>query len=502
MRIKLFIFALITLLVTSCARENLHEPALEESRFVTISATLEPQTRVFYDDATRKLSWQDNDELLLVGYQAEAFKGKSKFKYSKNGNNFSGQSVEGADAYRAYYPASYTTLDENGRIQCLNDAFWQQTQDGNNNAAHIGNKMFLSDEVPTPINQPFQLSTRSSIIKFILNNIPDNLGTLRKLVWTVETTTEGDPKSATLNLTNIPEGTTSLTAFLAFDPSVYILAAGGKIKITLIGDVTYEWSATSGNGKEYQAGMRYNATSNGPWNIAHNKFSYVIDVKNKNTKYEIFQKDASSTSPANLTIVWGDSSPNTTIVKGASLAKTIATHTYSQGGIYEIEIYSDQTDPSIKQMHQITFQGNGNSGDDFLKEVLTPFPNMGATDFSSTFVNCQKLTTIPAGLFANNPDAISFNSCFSGCKNLVLREDIFPLPSSNPDYFAGKKMDFTLCFNMVGFNYNTKTGTAPELWNYTGAGVTGNQSQQWVVTDAFKKADKLTNYNSIPSSWK
>ena len=500
MRIKLFIFALITLLVTSCARENLHEPALEESRFVTISATLEPQTRVFYDDATRKLSWQDNDELLLVGYQAEAFKGKSKFKYSKNGNNFSGQSVEGADAYRAYYPASYTTLDENGRIQCLNDAFWQQTQDGNNNAAHIGNKMFLSDEVPTPINQPFQLSTRSSIIKFILNNIPDNLGTLRKLVWTVETTTEGDPKSATLNLTNIPAGTTSLTAFLAFDPSVYILAAGGKIKITLIGDVTYEWSATSGNGKEYQAEMRYNATSNGPWNIAHTKFSYVIDIQN-NKKYDIFQKDDSSTSPANLTIVWGDGSPNTSIAKGASLTKTIATHTYPKHGLYTISIYSEQTDPSIQQMPQITFYGgSGNSGVKELKEVLTPFPNMGATDFSSTFEGCQNLTTVPAGLFSNNPDAINFNSCFSNCSDLVLRNDIFPLPSSNPDYFAGKKMDFTSCFNKVGSTYKTKTGTAPELWNYTGAGVTG--SQQWVVTDTFKNADKLTNYNDIPSRWR
>ena len=497
MRIKLFIFALITLFVASCARENLHEPALQESRLVTITATIEPQTRVSYDDVTLKLSWEDNDELMLVGYQAESFKGKSKFKYSKNGNNFSGQSVEGADAYRAYYPAGCTTLDDNGRIQCLDDACWQQTQNGDNNAAHIGNKMFLTDEVATPLNQPFQLSARSSIINFILKNIPGNLGTLRKLIWTIETTAEGDPKSATLNLTNIPAGTTSLTAFLAFDPSVFILAAGGKVKITLIGDLTYEWSVTSGNGKKYEAGKRYNAPAYGPWTMTHSKFSYVIDIRNKTT-YSIIQKDGSSTSPANLTIVWGDGSPNTTIAKGASLSKTIATHSYPGKGLYTISIYSEQTDPSIKQMPQITF--NGNSGDKELKEVLTPFPNMGTTDFSSTFEGCQNLTTIPAGLFENNPDAINFNSCFSNCSSLVLREDIFPLPSSNPDYFAGKKMDFTSSFNKVGSTYKTETGTAPELWNYNGAGVTG--SQQWVVTDAFKNADKLTNYNSIPSNWR
>jgi len=497
MKLKLFIYALLALLVAGCTSDPLQEPEKGGGRRVIISATIPAETRVAYDDDRLTLSWEKGDQLLLVGYYADgSYAGHSTFTWLR-GNSFEGDEVAKAETYKAYYPEGATTVDQNGNVQPIANTFWQQTQNGDNNAAHIGNKMFLTDEVATPLNQPFQLSARSSIINFILKNIPGNLGTLRKLIWTIETTAEGDPKSATLNLTNIPAGTTSLTAFLAFDPSVFILAAGGKVKITLIGDLTYEWSVTSGNGKKYEAGKRYNAPAYGPWTMTHSKFSYVIDIRNKTT-YSIIQKDGSSTSPANLTIVWGDGSPNTTIAKGASLSKTIATHSYPGKGLYTISIYSEQTDPSIKQMPQITF--NGNSGDKELKEVLTPFPNMGTTDFSSTFEGCHNLTTIPAGLFENNPDAINFNSCFSNCSSLVLREDIFPLPSSNPDYFAGKKMDFTSSFNKVGSTYKTETGTAPELWNYNGAGVTG--SQQWVVTDAFKNADKLTNYNSIPSNWR
>ncbi len=212
MRIKLFIFALITLFVASCARENLHEPALQESRLVTITATIEPQTRVSYDDVTLKLSWEDNDELMLVGYQAESFKGKSKFKYSKNGNNFSGQSVEGADAYRAYYPAGCTTLDDNGRIQCLDDACWQQTQSGISSTAHLRDRIILRDTIANPLTESFGLAAMSSIMKVSLSGIPNDLGTLDKIFWSVGTSDEVYTRQRTLLVTDVASGTTSMTA--------------------------------------------------------------------------------------------------------------------------------------------------------------------------------------------------------------------------------------------------------------------------------------------------
>ena len=57
MKFKLFLFALIALLMASCAREPLPEPNIEqEGKLVTIRAAIPQETRVSYDDATLKLA--------------------------------------------------------------------------------------------------------------------------------------------------------------------------------------------------------------------------------------------------------------------------------------------------------------------------------------------------------------------------------------------------------------------------------------------------------------
>ena len=42
----------------------------------------------------------------------------------------------------------------------------------------------------------------------------------------------------------------------------------------------------------------------------------------------------------------------------------------------------------------------------------------GITNFSDVFLGCIKLTSVPANLFANHPNATSFSGAFFGCMSL------------------------------------------------------------------------------------
>lgn len=497
MKPKLFVFVLLALMMVGCTHEPLPEPMVKGEEIVTINATMSPETRVAYDDGTRKLMWESQDELILAGYQGPTYNGNSTFTKNGNGNSFSGKPVTGASTYKAYYPGGAVTLDENGNLQPFTNTCWQQTQDGNNTTAHLSGKLIMSNEEAIPINQTFSLALISSIIKFNLSNIPDNLGNLKKLIWTVQTTAEGDTRSAILDITNINMASSgpNLTLFLAFDPVVMKIAAGGKVKITLIGDRSYEWSHTVNKNVNYQAGNRYTANVNGGWTMGQTQFIYTIHINNTNATYEIWQKSAPSTSPANLTIDWGDGTEKTTIAKNASLSKkAIASHLYAKKGDYTVTIYSDQSNPSLKQMPQITFSDK-NSGDKYLTAVLTPFPNMDATDFSSCFKSCTELDCIPVGLFDNNPNATNFSQCFSKCSQLQLAPEMFPNPTTDPNFFVSRgAMNFQECFFQIG-SKTTSPGTAPELWRF-------NQGGKWTIKDCFKNASNLTNQGDIPSNWK
>ncbi|HOG42135.1 MAG TPA: hypothetical protein PK979_02395 [Bacteroidales bacterium] len=241
------------------------------------------------------------------------------------------------------------------------------------------------------------------------------------------------------------------------------IPANGKFKITLIGSAkSYDFIVTSA-GKVYEAGKRYTAnipgTSGIAWAQAFSEFRFTIHLGNSSS-YTIYQK-AASTSPANLTIEWGDGT-TTDFAKGDQLQQAIASHnTYTMGNTYTITIRSDQADPSQKQLPELRFKGGGNSGDKEVKAILDPFPNMEATDFNQTFKNATNLTSIPSGLFRYNPNATSFRECFHSCnalttiperlffynpnatdfyqcfyscKNLVLVTTMFPNPATEPNF--------------------------------------------------------------------
>ena len=61
---------------------------------------------------------------------------------------------------------------------------------------------------------------------------------------------------------------------------------------------------------------------------------------------------------------------------------------------------------------------------DYIASIEEPLPFMGETDFSSCFYYCTSLTSIPEGLFDNNPNVTDFSRCFNDCENLTVRVQI------------------------------------------------------------------------------
>ena len=121
--------------------------------------------------------------------------------------------------------------------------------------------------------------------------------------------------------------------------------------------------------------------------------------------------------------------------------------------------------------------------------------NTAVTTFESTFYACSSLTAVPALLFANNSLATNFRYTFYNCYKATLNPDIFCTESSaRTTRFAGKTVNFTQCFRLSNTFAGTK-GTAPQLWNYTASSKTG--------TTCFTRhsTNSLTNYSSIPASW-
>ena len=279
MKLKLFIITLLTLLVAGCTREPF--PQLEEpgGKLVTISATIPPETRVLYDDTDRSLAWQSGDKIKLAGYDASnAYIGESTFTWTETGNVFTGTMVQGATTYKAYYPATVTLDETTGEVQ-LPDNFWQQTQNGDGTTGHLRNKLLLFDETARPITQTFALSAKSSIIKLNLSGIPQEVGALRKLIYTVETA-PGVFKSVPLNVTDVTFSAAldNITAFLSFDPTVMTnTVAGGKVIIRLKGNKLYQWSQIVTLGKEYAAGNCYTGAVSSGWADITTPLYYVAE---------------------------------------------------------------------------------------------------------------------------------------------------------------------------------------------------------------------------------
>jgi len=137
----------------------------------------------------------------------------------------------------------------------------------------------LWDTEANSINQTFNLALKSSIIKLDLSGIPEDAGKLYQLIYTVETAS-GVFKSVSIDVTGVTfsASTSSLTAFLSFDPTVMTnTVAGGKVIIRLKGNKLYQWSQIVTLGKEYAAGNCYTGAVSSGWADITTPLYYVAE---------------------------------------------------------------------------------------------------------------------------------------------------------------------------------------------------------------------------------
>ena len=122
--------------------------------------------------------------------------------------------------------------------------------------------------------------------------------------------------------------------------------------------------------------------------------------------------------------------------------------------------------------------------------------NTAVTNFSGTFYFCSQLTSIPANLFSNNTAVISFNQTFYQCSGLTsIPESLFSNNTAVTDF----SYTFNRCSGLTGNTPVDSDGTS--IYNRSGEGKEGYA----IVTrgiSCFRNCTGLTDYNSIPSSWK
>ncbi|MBV3733935.1 hypothetical protein [Bacteroides cellulosilyticus] len=422
---------------SGCNTEDLSDtvrtlPDKQDGKMTIHAATgRQSATRVAYEDGTAgadgKLTWQTGDRLTVVRMNGSNYVAHAD-DYLYNGTDgatsgsFTGTAIPDAgDSWTIYYPhtVAVNTTDGSATLPMTG-----QTQTSDGNTDHLRNHLLLASTGITDLSNDFTLAMKNSIMKFDLNNVPAEVGKLTNLVWTVETTNG----TRCLTLSFAPEAVTfnagkrTLTAYLAFMPEEMAVKAGGKFTVTLTGDKTYQAETTIAGGKTYAAGMRYTAAIDGTSIGWEEKAVMALTVKvGSDDRAFSIPFPTSGSTPAELTVDWGDGTALTTVASGTTLsANDNFNHTYAAAGEYTIVITSGQKDKAQQQIPAINFFNNrmGNSNPDKLIRIDTPLLNTQATEFRFCFYECQSLSGIPAGLFDNNTQATDFYGCFNGCTSL------------------------------------------------------------------------------------
>lgn len=240
------------------------------------------------------------------------------------------------------------------------------------------------------------------------------------------------------------------------------------------------------------------------------EFRFTIKTTSNNYTYSF----SINNGITNYNIDWGDSS-------AVGVGET--SHKYVTAGTYQIRVYDTATTTTFPLLYFAI-----NTENSILQSVDTPFPyidnvtdfqrifrnnaglisvanglfdnNPQITSLQETFCYCRKLETLPAYIFRNLVNCYNFNQTIRGTRGLFVTPTLFCDESTEmATRFASytTKVDFSNFLYRISPSSSSLGGTAPELWNYTyGAGVTS--------TDCFNgnSTTNLTNYNSIPSSWR
>ena len=483
---------------------------------MTIHATTGQQsgTRVAYEDGAAgmngKLTWQKGDRLTVVrmnGSDYVAYADDYEYGGTEGATSgpFTGTAITDAgNSWTIYYPH---TVVVSTYYDTVTLPMTGQTQTADGNTDHLRNYLLLSSTGIKDLDAGFDLEMQNSIMKFEFSNVPAEVGELTRLVWAAETETDSHIRCTHYLMLNFAPGAVTfdtdkhtLTAYLAFMPEEMKVKTGGKFTVMLMGDKTYLAETTIDGGKTYAAGMRYTAVVDGTSMKWEEKAVMIFTVRPVGDQFNIPFPE-SGTTPAELTVDWGDGTTPTTVASGTALSsKDAFCHSYPLTYVnYNIIITSGQTDKTLQQIPPFGYSNRRDSREK-LVSIDTPLLNTAETDFGSCFsyyalrsipedlfannpqatnfsycfCSCTSLRSIPEGLFAHNPQATNFSYCFSETRLQSIPEDLF---ANNP-----QATDFSYCFSSC-----TSLQSVPE-------GLFANNPQATNFRDCFSK----TLLQSVP----
>ena len=432
---------------------------------MTIHATTGQQsgTRVAYEDGAAgmngKLTWQKGDRLTVMRMNGSDYVAHAD-DYEYGGTDgatsgpFTGTAITDAgNSWTIYYPH---TVAVNTYYATVTLPMTGQTQTADGNTDHLRNYLLLSSTGIKDLDAGFDLEMQNSIMKFEFSNVPAEVGELTRLVWAAETETDSHIRCTHYLMLNFAPGAVTfdtdkhtLTAYLAFMPEEMKVKTGGKFTVMLMGDKTYLAETTIDGGKTYAAGMRYTAVVDGTSMKWEEKAVMIFTVRPVGDQFNIPFPE-SGTTPAELTVDWGDGTTPTTVASGTALSsKDAFCHSYPLTYVnYNIIITSGQTDKTLQQIPPFGYSNRRDSRGK-LVSIDTPLLNTAETDFGSCFNGYISLQSIPEDLFANNPQATNFSCCFYSCTSLrSIPGGLFAHNS--------QATDFSYCF------YETRLQSIPE----------------------------------------
>lgn len=151
---------------------------------------------------------------------------------------------------------------------------------------------------------------------------------------------------------------------------------------------------------------------------------------------------------ASMKVNWGDGTVET--LSGEGAVNECISHEYASPGEYEIRMESAYFD-RLHICSATIYELDLNFYSESLKQVASPLPELAGVysrddsyvlgfiknSLRRCFYGCSNLTSVPSGLFANNPNVKDFSECFCYCYSIQeIPSELFEL-CTKADTFNG-----------------------------------------------------------------
>lgn len=395
-----------------------------------------PDARIAYDDTNLSLTWENGDQLRLVGLDAGGnIKGTTDFKLTgKTGGRhtiFMGQSVPGATHYDIYYLCNDKfPVSKDGKTNML---YSDQHQLADNSTQHLKHALFMKSNERVPAEylkletQNIPLSMQNSIMRFDLSNIPDNIKTINNLTWKVVNPRGNGSKEISLSFNDLDIIGKKLTGFMCFTDMN--IKKNGNINITLKDSdpsnsenqiCTYKLKIN--NDITFKSNNRYIATIDlkNETQSSSNRFYYKSNIELFPNMFDDDYRPTEGSYDKSTEIGFLDFPINSDdeeieLEEKALKGNKVITYLEFEGGIEEIgesafegctNLERVKFPKSMKEIEEHAFKGCTN-----LKEVIIP----GVQEINKgAFEGCTSLEkiTLPSKLEEIELDV------FKGCKSL------------------------------------------------------------------------------------